>query len=104
MATLSYPRHSLARRIHKNKLAAELPHRMLDVQQIHQVNYTVLFSSVLIALAIFALAWLITANAMRARMPNPTSDIAVSTYSMPALSLPSTSATAGLAQIRTASH
>jgi hypothetical protein len=76
MATLSYPRHSLVRRIHKNKLAAELPFHLQEVQQIHNVNYGILVSSILIALSIIALAWLITVNSTKARMLDQTKDIA----------------------------
>ena len=76
MATLSYPTN---RKIHPNRLVEELPLRLQSLQQIHDVNYGLLISSVIITVALLALAWLVAANRTHGYLePNPMSSIAES--------------------------
>ena len=79
MATLSYP----SRKIHPNHLVEELPLRLKSLQQIHDVNWGLLISSLIISVAIMALSWLVAANRTHAYTEtNPASDIAnVAPYS-----------------------
>ncbi|HEY9684886.1 MAG TPA: hypothetical protein V6C86_25140 [Oculatellaceae cyanobacterium] len=77
MATLSYPTHSRLHTVRPNKLMQELPTRLGEVRYIHEINYGLLLSSLLITFAVMALAWFIVTNRTHNYIePNPTADIA----------------------------
>jgi hypothetical protein len=77
MATLSYPTHSRLHTVRPNKLMQELPTRLGEVRYIHDVNYGLLLSSLLITFAVMALAWFLVTNRMHNYTePNPTAGIA----------------------------
>ena len=62
MATISYPSNARNAKIHANKLVTELPMRLEAFRQIHEVNYALILSSLLITIALMSLAWLLSAN------------------------------------------
>lgn len=72
MATLSYPRHPHI----ASQLVRELPTRIKEVRQIHDINYALVISSVIITAAIIALAWLVTVNTTLPDKVSPLSEIA----------------------------
>ena len=77
MATLSYPTHSRLHTVRPNKLMRELPVRLGEVRYIHDVNYGLLLSSLLITFAVMALAWFVVTNRIHNYTePSPTADIA----------------------------
>jgi hypothetical protein len=63
--------------VQPNNLSRELPTRIREVRQIHDVNYGLLVSSLIITLALVALAWLVTASSnSRIQQINPEQDLA----------------------------
>ncbi len=74
MATINYPNPTISR---------ELRHEVRSVRNLHEVNYGMIISSALIALALVALSWCISVSSDYTRQihpinspPNPTSDLA----------------------------
>jgi hypothetical protein len=79
MASIGYVHN-----VQPNNLSRELPTRIREVRQIHDVNYGLLISSLIITLALVALAWLVTISSnARIQQINPTHDIAQSYVSNP---------------------
>jgi lipopolysaccharide export system protein LptC len=73
MASLNYTHN-----VRQNTLSRELPARIHEVHQIHKVNYGLIVSSLIITLALVALAWLVTVSTSHIQQINPENDIAQS--------------------------
>ena len=68
MATVIYPNPSVSRQFER---------QLQQTQKLHEINYGLLISAVLLTLALVALTWLISQNERTTELQaNPTSDLA----------------------------